>query len=90
MLGVCLVMAVCDGKFSPALMRETLECILCKYVPAVARGMRAVHAVRRLMPFAVLDSQAHLKQHKQRVLFKVRDSFGSLCTQQELTYLSNK
>lgn len=52
--------------------------------------MRAIHTVRGRMPFPGLGSQDGLKQHKQRVLLKLRDSFGSPCTQQELTYLSNE
>lgn len=71
-------------------MCKTLECKLYKYIPAVERGMRAVHAVREHRPFSGLCSQDSLKQHKLRVLFKLRDPFGSLCTQQELTYLSNE
>lgn len=42
-LGVCLGMDVCGGKFSESvLMCKTLECILCKYIPAVKRGMHAI------------------------------------------------
>lgn len=71
-------------------MCKTPECILCKYAPAEERGMRAVHTARGRMPSPGLGSQDGLKQHKQRVLFKLGDSFGALCTQQELTYLSNE
>lgn len=74
----------------PVLMCKTLECILCKYIPAVKRDLRAVYAVREHMPFDGLCSQDSLKQNKPWVRFKSRDSFGSLCTQQALMYLSNE
>lgn len=38
-------------------MCKTLECILCKYIPAGKRNMSALHAVREHMPFDGLCSQ---------------------------------
>lgn len=45
------------GCSESVLICKTLECILCKYVPAVKRDVRAACAVREHMPFDSLCSQ---------------------------------
>lgn len=85
MLGVCLGMEVCGGKFDLSLCR-TLECILCKYIPAAKREMRAVYAVREHRPLDGL----RLRQNKLWVLFQSRYSFVFFAHKKALTYLSNE